>query len=476
MTGYRRPATRPAGSHTSTGMSWPSAALGMDAATGAGTPDARGGTLDRCAPYPTRATAAATARSAERSTRRVIGTADVRRPAPRFTHPSCFRGRYARAMATPGTNEPIRIAIIGCGDVARRRYLPALATLGPRVDVTALVDRAPDAANGAAAMAQETWPGARPHADIADAAASVDAVVNLTPAPLHAAVTRAALELGLHVYSEKPIAGTLADADELIATARDRGRLLLCAPGEAVSRRGRWLDEIVRSGRLGRLTLAVAHHADSGPATWREYSGDPAVFYGPGVGPVFDHGIYRLHLMTTLLGPVRRVQAMGSISRPTRIVRGGPRTGDSIPITAPDHVLINLEFDDGSLGQLLASFGAANTRAPWLELHFTGATLSYGGASYDAAAPASLFLDDDSPLGLEGWIDGLGPPPPEDGLGTVEAGILHFVACIRGEETPVLTAEHARHVLDIVLRAYESIDDGAAHDTETTMTGRRADA
>ncbi|MFL5681188.1 MAG: Gfo/Idh/MocA family protein [Chloroflexota bacterium] len=374
------------------------------------------------------------------------------------------------------TDEPIRIAIIGCGDVARRRYLPALGTLGGRVDVTALVDRSPDAANGAAAIARETWPAARPYADIAEAAAGVDAVVNLTPAPLHAVVSQAALELGLHVYSEKPIAGTLEDADRLIEMARDRGRLLLCAPGEAVSRRGRWLDDIVRSGRLGRLTLAVAHHADSGPATWREYSGDPAVFYGPGVGPVFDHGIYRLHLMTTLLGAVRRVQAMGSISRPTRIVRGGPRTGESIPITAPDHVLINLEFDNGALGQLLASFGAANTRAPWLELHFTDGTLSYGGASYEPDAPASLFLDDDSALGLEGWIEGLGPPPPDDNLGTVEAGILHFVACLRGEETPILTAEHARHVLDIVLCAYQSIDDGAAHDTKTTVTGTRDDA
>jgi predicted dehydrogenase len=369
---------------------------------------------------------------------------------------------------------PIRIAIIGTGDVARRRYLPALATLGDRVEVAALVDRSAPAAEAAATIARSTWPRARAFATLAEAvAAGLDAAVNLTPAPLHAAVTTEALDAGLHVYSEKPIAGTLQEADRLIANARARNLLLLCAPGEAVSRRGRWLADIVASNRLGPLTLAVAHHADSGPATWREYTGDPAVFYGPGVGPVFDHGIYRLHLMTTLLGSVRRVQAMGSISRPSRIVRGGPRTGQSIDVTAPDHVLINLEFDNGALGQLLASFGAANTKAPWLELHFTGGTLSYGGASYDPDATASIFLDDDSELGLEGWIDGLGPPPPDDGLGTVEAGILHFVACLRGDETPVLTAEHARHVLDIVLAGYASIEDGRAHETSTKVTGQR---
>jgi predicted dehydrogenase len=41
------------------------------------------------------------------------------------------------------------------------------------------------------------------------------------------------------------------------------------------------------------------------------------------------------------------------------------------------------------------------------------------------------------------------------------------VACLSGDETPVLTAEHARHVLEVILAAYESIADGRAHDLET---------
>jgi hypothetical protein len=49
----------------------------------------------------------------------------------------------------------------------------------------------------------------------------------------------------------------------------------------------------------------------------------------------------------------------------------------------------------------------------------------------------------------------------------VETGVAHFVACLRGEEKPLLTAEHARHVLDVILKAYDSIRDGAAHNTET---------
>jgi predicted dehydrogenase len=355
--------------------------------------------------------------------------------------------------------------------VAFRRYLPTLAELAGDVEVRACIDSRADAAARAVGTVRAWSPDARPVPTLADALddGSVDVAMNLTPAPVHAEVSRACLDAGIHVYSEKPVAGTIADADRLIDTARESRLLLLVAPGVAVMERFRWLRRIVGSGRLGPLTLATAHHADSGPATWREYTGDPTVFYGPGVGPVFDHGIYRLHALTFLMGPVARVQAMGSTSRPTRVVRAGPLTGKEIAIAAPDHVLINLEFASGALGQLLASFGTANTQAPWLELHFRDGTISMAGESSDKDAPTSLFLDDDSQLGLEGWIHDLQPPPTGEPWPVVESGIRHFVGVLRRREAPVLTAEHARHVLDVVLKAYASIEDGASHDTETTF-------
>jgi predicted dehydrogenase len=372
-------------------------------------------------------------------------------------------------LARPG--ERLRLAIIGCGDVSRRHYLPALAALSDRVEIRACVDPQPSAADAAVTSVGGWSPAARSHADLADAllADELDAVINITPAPMHATVSQACLDAGLHVYSEKPIAGSLADADRLIDTATQRGLLLLCAPGVAVTDRFRWLAEIAASDRLGRLTLLVAHHADTGPATWREYSGDPTVFYGPGVGPVFDHGVYRLHAMTMLMGPVARVQAMGTISLPSRFVRAGPLAGRTIPVTTPDHVLMNLEFAGGGLGQLLTSFAAPATLAPWLELQFANGTISFGGESSDEDGAASMFVDDDSPLGLDGWVHGLRPPPPAVPMGVVEAGVAHFIACVRGEATPILTAEHARHVLDIILKGYASIEDGRSHDTETTF-------
>jgi len=363
----------------------------------------------------------------------------------------------------------LRIGLVGCGDVARRHYLPALADAADRVRIASVMDARRAAARDLADDIADWSPDARAFDDLDAmlAAGELDGVIDLVPAPLHGRVNQTILDAGVALYSEKPIASTIEEADRLIETARARGVRFLCAPGEAVTSRVRWLDGLVTSGRYGRATLAVAHHADPGPAAWREYTGDPRPFYRPGVGPVIDHGVYRLHQLTTILGPVARVQAMGGIGVPTRVVRGGPLTGQRIDVTTPDHVLINLEFANGALGQLLASFGTAATRAPWLELHFERATISFGGQSYQHDAPVSIFVDDDTPAAQEAWTDDV--DVPIDDVGVVESGVRHFIDVLDGRAEPVLTAEHARHVLDIILKAYASIEDGRTHATETTF-------
>jgi predicted dehydrogenase len=365
----------------------------------------------------------------------------------------------------------IRIGVIGCGDVAYRRYFPALELLADRVEVAGCVASSAESAQRAADSVRGWSPSAVGYSDVAAmlAGGHLDAAANLTPGPLHAAINQQCLDAGLHLYSEKPLAGTVAEADQLIETAARRDLLLLCAPGVAATRRFRWLSRVVASGRFGRPTLAVGQFAGWGPASWREYTGDPTVFYGPGVGPLHDLGVYRLHGMTTLLGPVRRVQAMGSIAVPKRLIRGGALAGKTIEVTAPDHVLINLEFASGALGQLLASFATPATQAPWLELHFEKGSMSFPGSGHEQNSPNSIFLDDDGPLGLAGWMHDVQPPTPPDELEVIGTGITHFVACLRGEEKPVLTAEHARHVLDIILAAHASIADGRAHETSTTF-------
>ena len=367
------------------------------------------------------------------------------------------------------TNPPLRLGIVGCGDVAYRHYLPVLAADAARVRIVSIMDTRLEAAE---ALSREIAPwsaGTRVYDDL-DAmldAGGLDGVIDLAPAPFHGAVNETVLAAGIPLYTEKPLASTLAEADRLIDMAQAAGITFLSAPGEAATKRMQWLDELVKSGRYGRPTLVLAQHAGPGPAGWREYTGDPRPFYRPGVGPVIDHGVYRLHQMTLLLGPVARVQAMGTISVPDRVARGGPMTGQPISVTTPDHVLINLEFASGALGQLLTSFATAASRAPWLEVHLEGASISFGGYSWEMDSPVSLYIDDGTPDAKEGWQHGV--EIPVDDLPVVESGARHFIDVLLGHAEPVLTPEHARHVLDIIVKAYASIADGATHATETTF-------
>ena len=116
------------------------------------------------------------------------------------------------------TEPVVRLAILGFGTIARQVHLPLLAGQ-PGVAVAAIADPDP----GARALAQSGTAGARVFADWREALATpgLDAVIVASPTAVHAEATLAALARRLHVYVEKPIATTLADADEVLAAWRE---------------------------------------------------------------------------------------------------------------------------------------------------------------------------------------------------------------------------------------------------------------
>jgi predicted dehydrogenase len=108
-----------------------------------------------------------------------------------------------------------------------------------------------------------------------------------------------------------------------------------------------------------------------------------------------------------------------------------------------------------------------------LEIHLTEGSISLAGDQFNEM-PADVFaLSAGRTVGgvalAEGRNDGLLPPEPPDRFTTVSLGVEHFLACVAGTERPILTAEHARHTLEVVLAAYESIADGGSKDLRTTF-------
>jgi predicted dehydrogenase len=118
--------------------------------------------------------------------------------------------------------KPLRIAVVGAGHMGRShaRKVALLAAQG-RVTLCAVVDRNLERAGKLAAEL-----GTSATADAAAAFAAADAAIVAVPASAHAALASAALEAGLDVLVEKPIAATLAEGEALVALAARRGRVL----------------------------------------------------------------------------------------------------------------------------------------------------------------------------------------------------------------------------------------------------------
>ncbi len=359
------------------------------------------------------------------------------------------------------------LAILGCGDVAFRTYIPGIQAVAAKGTVTATFDPIAERAERAAAM----FPNATAYTSYEAMLAhpGLDGIYNLTPAPLHRATTSQALDAGLHVFSEKPIAATIEDGRALIAQAERLGKLLLCAPAVMATGRFRWLKQVLAEGRIGRPHLATAQMANMGPAGWRAYTGDPAVFYSNDVGPMIDTGVYVLHAITGLLGPAKRVQAFGGIAVPERKVLIERLAGQTITVGANDVMMIHLDFGENRFAQILSSFAVPASRQPAMEVHGSDGSISIAiGTWYDAWGAVDIFRRDNTLLGLDGWVQGVGSPSnPGIPVNLIGAGPAHFVACLLGEEQPILTPEHALHVLEIMLQATRSASEGKAIELET---------
>ncbi len=359
----------------------------------------------------------------------------------------------------------VSLGIVGCGDVAFRTYFPGLAPV--IADGTASVAICFDPVAERAEKAAALFPGAKAVTSIEELlhADNLTAAVNLTPAPLHLVITSALLNRGLHVFSEKPLASSVEDAQSLIDLAESKGLQLLCAPAVMVTNKMQWLKKIVDAGRIGKPHLAVAQMANMGPHAWRAYTGDPRVHYSAGVGPMIDTGVYVLHAITGMLGPAKQIQAMGGIAIPKRTILVDRYLGEEIEVGSNDLMMIHLDFGNNVFAQVLSTFAVPRTKQPAFELHGSLGSISLTSADwYNTNGSADVLIRDESAIGLEDWQTAA-PPVPSPHTNLIGAGVPHLIGVLNGTEEPILTARHATHVLEIMLKANRSGRNSLDHRT-----------
>jgi predicted dehydrogenase/nucleoside-diphosphate-sugar epimerase len=229
----------------------------------------------------------------------------------------------------------VRIAVVGCGAVARANLLPVLAG-HERVQISALVDRDGDRARSLADAYQVS--GVFTDMDVLTTAVC-DAVVLATPPAHHAEATISLVERGLHVFVEKPMATTQADAEAMVEAA-DRAGMAL---GVGLYRRFlpsvRLLKQLVETGEFG-APLAVDIE-EGGSYGWDLATLDVLTRAGGGGGVLIDIGS---HLVDELL---YLIPGCATLDSAEDNARGGIETDCVVHLdlaTAHGHLPVRLEL------------------------------------------------------------------------------------------------------------------------------------
>jgi predicted dehydrogenase len=264
--------------------------------------------------------------------------------------------------------KPFNVGVIGIGDISDV-YINNLKTYDV-VNVVACAGRDLEKARRKAAAHGLPKAYATPQDLFSDPA--IDIVLNLTLPAVHAELTAMALEAGKHVYTEKPLAATFEEGERILALAKTRGLMVCCAPDTILGARLQTCRKLIDEGSIGEVTAASAFVVSHGQE-W--FHPNPDFFYKPGAGPLLDIGPYYVAALVSLLGPARRCAAMAKRTFEHRVIESEPNKGKIINVEVDTHVSGSIEFANGALVTLVASFDVWDSELPRMEIYGTKSTI-----------------------------------------------------------------------------------------------------
>lgn len=349
----------------------------------------------------------------------------------------------------------LKLGIVGAGNIfpAYLRNLVKAQKAGT-LEIVGVADVNPKAAKARA----EEFKGVGLKAITLDKLMASDAAVilNLTPPLAHFDIGMQALESGKHFFTEKPLAATFEQGQKLYKLAQKKGLRMGCAPDTLLGAGGQTVRAALDAGVIGAVRHGTAFFMNHGPDHWHP---NPAFFYQPGAGPLFDVGVYHLSHLVHHLGPVASVRCVAHTTHSTRVVPFGDLKGQKIPVAVPTHIVSHLSFGSGAQFVLTSSFDVWKHEHQPFEFYGDDGTLlgpdpnKFGG-QVKVAKPLGKFekIADKRPYHSNAR-----------GLGVVD-----MIRAIAENRPHRCSAEMALHVLEAMEACLKSADSGKAVALKTT--------
>lgn len=322
------------------------------------------------------------------------------------------------------TRQNPRVGIVGAGDIART-HLAAYATAGTRAVAVTDLDTA-----RTAAVAEEL--GAVGYPDLATMLtdAELDAVTICTPPSQHLSNAVQALEAGVAVLCEKPMAASSDECIRMIEAADASGAILTVAFCHRFQPQVEVMRAAAERGEIGTVLSFRNRFAGALEDVENRWYSRREVAGG---GVLMNNGVHSVDLFRYLVGEVADVRALTSTT-PTAL---GPA------LSVDDTAMLAVRSSSGVLGVIEASW---RTRPGeyMVSLHGTDGTLH---ADYGTSTLTYHPADGGAPRPVE--VD------PGDRF---VRQARHFLACLRGEESPRATARDGAVAIAVLAAAYESAE------------------
>lgn len=367
--------------------------------------------------------------------------------------------------------KPLGIGVVGAGSIGIRGALDhlCLPDVQDRLFLAAVCDPAPGRAQ-AAAQKYGVKNGYETYEELlADDA--VDAVTICSPIGLHYDQGMAALRAGKHIHFNKTMTVTADEATEIIDEAAARNLKLVASPGQMLRIPNLRFRKLIQDGALGKLSWAATGAAFGSYHEKESVRGgndpltniNPSWYWRkPGGGPLYDMTVYGLHTLTGILGPVKRVTAMSGIAIKEREFQG-----QVYPTDADDNSLILLDFGDSVFA--LAHGTVAGSVSEFGQPSIFGTKGSIVG-----------FKLNGEPLDYPGRVEGVSPiqqlphvkdtPHAKMQEAHVFEDLMQLVDLVRDGTPTNATAEHARHVIEIIEAGFQAAETGITQQLKTTFT------